>query len=78
MCQVVGRRDGNQACESLLQLWVPLDGFRHCEIVQFVGEHDRSALVERSIVEAVDKSLVVTVDGSSRDGWVSSIDSPVF
>jgi hypothetical protein len=78
MCQIVSRRDRDQACERLLQLRVPLDRFRHCEIVQLVGEHDRSALVERSVVEAVDETLIVAVNGSGRDGWVASVDPPVF
>ena len=58
-----------------LELWIPLDNFRHHEIVQFVCEHDAPGPVKRVARLIVDEQLVVRVNIGSGD--IVSANEPV-
>ena len=48
--------------KRLLELWIPLDRFRHREIVQFVCGHDAPGRAKRAARLIVDEQLVVRVN----------------
>lgn len=77
MRQIVTGCNGDDLCKRLLQLGVPLDRLRHGKVVEFMSEHNRTALVEGAVVKLIDEALIVPVDLLGGDRRIARVDPPI-